>query len=52
MAEPLPKTAKQWKVTGYTGFDDLKFTEEAVPEIGDSQVLVKSKPLFVEHIYV
>ncbi|KAJ8100806.1 zinc-binding oxidoreductase [Lipomyces tetrasporus] len=37
----IPKTTKQWKVTGYDGFGSLQLTEEPVPEIGDSEVLVK-----------
>jgi len=37
----IPQTAKQWNVTGTSGFDDLKFQEAPVPELGDSQVLVK-----------
>lgn len=43
MAQSIPKTAKQWNVTGTTGFDDLKLSEQAVPELGDNQVLVKSE---------
>lgn len=46
MAEPIPKTSKQWRVTGYDGFDSLKFSEEAIPTIGDNEVLVKSKCIF------
>lgn len=43
MTEEVPKTIKVWRVTGYDGLDSLKYNEEPVPEIGDSQVLVKSK---------
>lgn len=39
---PIPKTTKQWTVTGQNGFDSLKFSEESIPELGDNQVLVKS----------
>lgn len=38
----IPKTTKQWKVTGYDGLESLQFMEEPVPELGDDQVLVKS----------
>ncbi|KAI1103591.1 NAD(P)-binding protein [Jackrogersella minutella] len=41
MTQSIPKTTKQWNVTGEDGTDSLKFTEQAVPEFGDSQVLVK-----------
>ncbi|KAF7564030.1 hypothetical protein G7046_g117 [Stylonectria norvegica] len=40
MAQSIPKTAKQWHVTG-TDFEHLKFSEDAVPEVGDNDVLVK-----------
>lgn len=43
MAQPLPKTAKQWNVTGSEGPESLVFSEQPVPEIGDTQVWVKSK---------
>ena len=43
MAETLPKTVKQWNVTGFNGFKSLTLSEQPVPEIGDTQVLVKSK---------
>lgn len=46
MAEEIPKTSKQWRVTGYDGFDALKFMEEEVPILSDNYVLVKSKPSF------
>jgi len=39
-----PTTTKQWTVEGKNGFDSLKFNEKApVPELGDNDVLVKSK---------
>ncbi|KAM0263360.1 hypothetical protein ACHAQJ_001216 [Trichoderma viride] len=41
MAEVIPKTSKVWRVTGYDGFDALKFTEENIPDVADNQVLVK-----------
>lgn len=41
--QEIPKTVKQWNVTGKDGFESLKFSEQPVPELGDSQVLVKSK---------
>lgn len=43
MAQSLPKTAKQWNVTGFDGPESLVFSEQPVPQIGDSQVLVKSR---------
>ncbi len=43
MGDSIPKTTKLWRVTGYDGFDSLKFIEEPVPELGDSEVLVKSE---------
>jgi hypothetical protein len=42
MTQTIPKTAKQWNVIGNDGFDSLKYSEKAIPEVGDSQVLVKS----------
>lgn len=33
---------KTWIVSGRTGFDALKFTDAAVPAVGDKDVLVKS----------
>lgn len=57
MAQSIPKTTKQWNITGLDGFDSLKYTEQPVPDLGDNQVLVKSKfptfqetmPLFLEY---
>jgi hypothetical protein len=43
MAQPIPKTTKQWNVTGIDGFDSLRYTEQPVPELGDNMVLVKCK---------
>ncbi|KAH6606886.1 alcohol dehydrogenase [Trichoderma cornu-damae] len=36
----IPQTVKQWNVVAFDGFDGLKFSEQPLPEIGDSQVLV------------
>jgi hypothetical protein len=44
MAPQIPKTTKQWNVTnisGEVGFDALKYSEQDVPVLGDSEVLVK-----------
>ena len=43
MAAEIPKTIKQWNVTGKSFVDSLEFSEQPVPEIGDTQVLVKRK---------
>ncbi|KAL7792453.1 hypothetical protein V8C37DRAFT_380357 [Trichoderma ceciliae] len=37
----IPQTVKQWNVAAFTGFDGLEFSERPLPEVGDSQVLVK-----------
>jgi hypothetical protein len=42
MAQPIPKTSKQWSVVQQNGFDGLHYSEQPIPELGDSQVLVKS----------
>lgn len=44
MDEQIPKTARLWRLSGWTGLDCLKFSEEPVPELGDHEVLVQSKP--------
>lgn len=42
-----PTTQQQWTIEGQTGFDALKFNEKApIPEVGDRDVLVKSKCCF------
>ncbi|KAK7428585.1 hypothetical protein QQZ08_004846 [Neonectria magnoliae] len=41
MAQAIPTTVKQWNVSGQGGFDLLKFSEQPLSELGDSQVLVK-----------
>jgi hypothetical protein len=43
MSTLIPQTTKQWNVVGQSGFESLKYTEQPVPELGDNQVLVKSK---------
>lgn len=46
MAMNIPKTTKQWNVAtvdGKDGFDALTYSEQQVPELGDSEVLVKCK---------
>ncbi|KAM0259852.1 hypothetical protein ACHAQJ_003096 [Trichoderma viride] len=37
----IPQTVKQWNVASFNGFEGLKFSEQPLPEVGDSQVLVK-----------
>lgn len=32
-----------WRVTATTGFDDLKISDEQIPEVGDKDVLVRRK---------
>ncbi|KAE9380804.1 putative alcohol dehydrogenase [Stipitochalara longipes BDJ] len=39
--QAVSKTAKQWNVTGFEGPESLVFSEQPVPDIGDTQVLVK-----------
>ena len=53
MAHSIPSTMKQWKVTGMSGFDDLKYEAAApVPKLGDKEVLVKSaRPPRQRHCY-
>ncbi|KAK2034128.1 zinc-binding dehydrogenase [Colletotrichum zoysiae] len=41
MASSIPSTVKQWNVVGQEGFQSLRFSEQALPEFGDSQVLVR-----------
>ncbi|KAI1657804.1 putative alcohol dehydrogenase [Daldinia decipiens] len=41
MAQPVLKTAKQWNVVGYDGLESLKYSEQPVPELGDTEVLVR-----------
>lgn len=41
MAQSIPKTTQQWRVAKATGFDGLELSEVNVPEVGDSQCLVK-----------
>lgn len=42
MAHAIPRTTKQWKVAGVEGIKSLEFSEQPIPQLGDSQVLVKS----------
>jgi hypothetical protein len=42
----IPQTVQQWNVTaqdGKAGFNALQFSEQPLAELGDNQVLVKSK---------
>jgi hypothetical protein len=41
MAQPFPKTAKQWSVAATDGFDSLQYEDQPVAQLGDNQVLVK-----------
>ena len=41
MAPSIPKTSKGWTVQGQGSFDNLKFNETNIPDLGDTQVLVK-----------
>lgn len=41
-SEQIPKTVKQWNIEKFDNFDGLKFSEQPLPELGDSEVLVKS----------
>ncbi|XDG08382.1 hypothetical protein ABKA04_007997 [Annulohypoxylon sp. FPYF3050] len=41
MAQSVPQTVKQWNVIGKDGIDSLQLSEQPVPQLGDSQVLVK-----------
>jgi hypothetical protein len=40
-SEQIPKTVKQWNIEEFSNFDGLKFSERDIPELGDSEVLVK-----------
>ncbi|KAL7920713.1 GroES-like protein [Trichoderma austrokoningii] len=41
MALEIPKNVYQWNVTEGEGFETLKYSEQPIPKLGDSQVLVK-----------
>ncbi|KAL7935907.1 NAD(P)-binding protein [Trichoderma chlorosporum] len=41
MALPIPKVVQQWNVAGGEGFKALQYSEQPLPKLGDSQVLVK-----------
>ena len=46
MTPDIPKTTKQWNVTSNDGkdrFGALKYSEQKIAELGDSEVLVKRK---------
>ncbi|KAL7903076.1 hypothetical protein HDV63DRAFT_111707 [Trichoderma sp. SZMC 28014] len=40
-SEQIPKTVKQWNIEKFDEFNGLKFSEQPLPELGDSEVLVK-----------
>ncbi|KAL7947077.1 NAD(P)-binding protein [Trichoderma barbatum] len=41
MAPAVPKLVHQWNISEGQGFDTLHYSEQPLPELGDSQVLVK-----------
>ncbi|KAI1136098.1 zinc-containing alcohol dehydrogenase [Hypoxylon sp. FL0543] len=41
MAQSIPKTSRQWNITGSDGLETLKLTEKPVPQLGDTEVLVQ-----------
>ncbi|KAE8443644.1 hypothetical protein EG329_001502 [Mollisiaceae sp. DMI_Dod_QoI] len=41
MTQSIPKTTRQWSVTGQDGFDSLQYMEQPVAQLGDNQVLIK-----------
>ncbi|UKZ64076.1 uncharacterized protein TrAtP1_013344 [Trichoderma atroviride] len=41
MAFEIPKAGYQWNLTEGGGFESLKYSEQPLPQLGDSQVLVK-----------
>lgn len=42
MTQAIPEVNRQWKVIGENGLDSLQISDGKSPEVGDSQVLVKS----------
>lgn len=44
MSQQIPQTVRQWNVMEGNSFDALKLSEQPLEEVGDNQVLVKSKP--------
>lgn len=36
-------TNRQWRLNGFTGFESIVLKEDSIPEIGDSDVLVRWK---------
>ena len=43
MALSIPSTSQQWNVVVQDGVTSLKYVEKPVPELDDSDVLVKSE---------
>jgi len=41
MSQSIPKTSKTWQVVKPGEFEDMKFADKEIPEVGDSQCLVK-----------
>lgn len=52
MAHEIPKAAYQWNVTEGEGFESLKYSEQPLSQLGDSQVLVKSKRNYKDPAYM
>lgn len=52
MAFEIPKTVRQWNVTEGEGFEILKYSEQPLPQMGDSEVLVKCKLNFIDPAYL
>lgn len=50
MSQSVPKTVKQWNVTGQDGFQSLKLSEQHVPELDHNQVLVKSMSSYIPSV--
>lgn len=55
MAFEIPKAVYQWNLTKGEGFESLTYSEQPLPQLGDSQVLVKCKlnyrdPAYLRHI--
>ncbi|GAD96447.1 alcohol dehydrogenase, putative [Paecilomyces variotii No. 5] len=43
MAQAIPKTTKQWNIIIDDGSVSLRYSQQSTPQLGDTQVLVKSK---------
>jgi NADPH:quinone reductase-like Zn-dependent oxidoreductase len=52
MASEIPKFVYQWNITDGEGFESLKYSEQPLPELGDSQVLVKCKLNYKDSAYL